>query len=94
MIYEHIERKLDNEGLETLCSYCEEDFHGYRALKYSFSGKLFGAYGRGIAYAFLHNGHIFLFVNFFVPNILDGRTEYDVWNKLEILEKGKWKFDF
>lgn len=94
VIYEHIERKLDNEGLESLCSYSEEDFHGYRALKYSFCGKLFGSYGRGIAYAFRYNGHILLFVSFFVPDVLEGRIEYDVWNKLEILDKGKWKFEF
>lgn len=94
VIYEHIERKLDNEGLESLCSYSEEDFHGYRALKYSFCGKLFGPYGRGIAYAFRYNGHILLFVSFFAPDVLEGRIEYDVWNKLEILDKGKWKFEF
>lgn len=89
----HIEQFLDNSGLEKSCSYSEEQFHGCNAVKYVFCGKLFGAYGRGIAYSFLDNGHVFLFFNFFVPNVFEYREEYNVWDKLEIFDKERWSFD-
>jgi hypothetical protein len=94
VIYVHIESKLDNNGLESLCSYTEEDFKGFKAIKYSFCGRLFGAYGRGTAYSFQYNGYVLLFVNFFVPNVLENRKEYNVWDNLKIFTKDKWELEW
>lgn len=89
----HIERKLDKTGLESMCKYSEVVFCGLKSICYSFVGSFAGSlYGRGKAYCFLSHGCVFLFVNFFIPDVIEGRKEVEIFETIELKDPSNWIF--